>query len=91
MSRKTKPTPPPEEEVETEEDVAFKFSQLLKRSHDERSSLLVKDDTLSEHILREAERAGLDPCMLLWAYLAATAHVLNPCARATAAPLRHAR
>ena len=55
---KSKTAPQIEEEGETEEEAAFKLSQLLKRSHDGRTAALFKDDNVSEHIQREAAHAA---------------------------------
>ena len=62
-------------------EAAFQLSQLLKKSHDGRTAAIFTDDSISEHILREAERAALDPNMLLSIYVAVVTHVLNPCER----------
>lgn len=68
------------EAPETEEEFAAALSALLKKGHSARTKALLKDDCdLSQHIIREAERAGLDANMLLAIYLGVIAHVLNPC------------
>ena len=67
-------------DVTTEEECAVKLSALLKKAHRARTAALFTDDNISEHITREAERAGLDRNMILGAYMGAIAHLLNPCA-----------
>ena len=72
------------EAAETEEELAAALSALLKKGHAARTKALLKEDCeLSKHILREAERAGLDANMLLAVYMGVIAHVLNPCTLAT--------
>lgn len=71
-----------DEPTATEEEQAAQLSALLKKGHDARMKALLKDGCpIAEHIKREAERAGLDPSMLLAIYLGVVAHALNPCAR----------
>ena len=71
---------PAVEAAETEEELAAALSALLKKGHAARTNALLKDDCeLSQHIIREAERAGLDANMLLAVYMGVVAHVLNPC------------
>ena len=62
---------PAVEAAETEEELAAALSALLKKGHAARTNALLKDDCeLSQHIIREAERAGLDANMLLAVYMA---------------------
>lgn len=61
---------------------AAHLSANLKKSHKARTDALFKrSDVVSEHVKDEAERAALDPNMILMIYLAFLAHLLNPCAR----------
>ena len=87
MVAQSKPKQGAEMEEETEEEAAYKLSASLKKSHVARIAALFKQEvTFTEHILREAERAALDPCIMLCVYFAVLSHVLNPCARPPAAP-----
>ena len=68
------------DEATADTQVAQQLSALLKKSHAARTAALFKADCeVSQHILREAERAALDPNMMLAAYLGVVAQVLNPC------------
>ena len=70
------------EDDDPEVSRAAHLSANLKKSHKARTDALFKrSDVVSEHVKDEAERAALDPNMILMIYLAFLAHLLNPCAR----------
>ena len=71
------------DEASSDTQVAQQLSALLKKSQAARTAALFRADCpVSQHIIREAERAALDPNMMLAVYLGVVAQVLNPCAHA---------
>ena len=79
------PSPPPakhKDDVEDEDDTAAALSALLRTGHKARLRALLQSDCVSKHIVAEAERAQLDPSMLMQVYLSVIAHLVNPCTRA---------
>ena len=71
----------PGEEGDTEEEAVAKLSAALKKGHASRTAAIFKRGCgLSQHILGEAKRLGLDPNMVHAAYIGFVEHLLNPCA-----------